>query len=92
MGLRAKTARVIRKEGAGYPGGGVVAGDLIVVRPGSGFRWTGLSGGNTSIDESHLTGESMPVEKGPGDDVVGASINKFGSFTFQALKVGRIRF
>ena len=81
MGLRAKTARVIRKgKELDIPAEEVVAGDLIVVRPGERVPVDGIiREGNTSIDESHLTGESMPVEKGPGDDVVGASINKFGN-------------
>ena len=91
MELQVKKARVIR-EGAerDIPVEQVVAGDLIVVRPGERVPVDGvIREGATSIDESHLTGESMPVEKNPGDIVVGASINKYGSFTFQATKVGQ---
>ncbi len=91
MELQAKTARVLR-EGVevDIPADQVVVGDLIVVRPGERVPVDGvIQEGNSSIDESHLTGESMPVEKKPGDEVVGASINNYGSFTFRATKVGR---
>jgi Cu+-exporting ATPase len=68
----------------------VLVGAFILVRPGERVPVDGvIQEGNTSIDESLLTGESLPVEKKPGDDVVGASINKYGSFTFQATKVGQ---
>ncbi|NLA26879.1 MAG: copper-translocating P-type ATPase [Firmicutes bacterium] len=91
MELQSKTARVLR-EGVerDIPVEQVVAGDLVVVRPGERVPVDGvILEGNSSIDESHLTGESMPVEKNPGDEVVGASINKYGSFTFRAMKVGQ---
>ena len=91
MELQAKTARVLR-EGVemDIPADQVVVGDLIVVRPGERVPVDGvIQEGNSSIDESHLTGESMPVEKKPGDEVVGASINNYGSFTFRAAKVGQ---
>src|SRR3972149_973398 len=91
MGLQARTARVIR--------GGleqdilveeVRAGDLVLVRPGDKVPVDGITReGRSALDESMLTGESLPVEKGPGDHVVGATLNKTGSFTFEAIKVGR---
>ena len=91
MELQVKKARVLR-EGAEreIPVEQVAAGDLVVVRPGERVPVDGIiREGVTTIDESHLTGESMPVEKNPGDIVVGASINNYGSFTFQATKVGQ---
>ncbi|MGB4505493.1 MAG: heavy metal translocating P-type ATPase [Syntrophaceticus sp.] len=91
MELQAKTARVLR-DGVeiDIPVDEVVVGDFILVRPGERVPVDGIiQEGNTSIDESLLTGESLPVEKKPGDDVVGASINKYGSFIFQATKVGQ---
>ncbi len=64
-------------------------GDLIVVRPGGRIPVDGVvTEGGSSVDESALTGESLPVEKGPGDKVAAASINKSGSFTFRATRVG----
>ncbi len=91
MELQPKTARVIR-EGMemDLSAEQVVVGDQVIVRPGERVAVDGvILKGNTSIDESHLTGESMPVEKGPGDEVAGASINNYGSFTFRATKVGQ---
>ncbi len=91
MQLQSKTARVLR-DGTemDIPAEQVVVGDLVVVRPGERVPVDGvIKDGNTSIDESHLTGESMPVEKRAGDEVVGASLNKYGSFTFRAAKVGQ---
>jgi Cu+-exporting ATPase len=67
----------------------VECGDIVMVRPGEKIPVDGVvASGRTSIDESMLTGESIPVEKGPGDGVIGASINKNGSITFTATKVG----
>ena len=67
----------------------VVAGDIIIVKPGQSLPVDGvITFGNSSIDESMLTGESMPVEKKIGDKVIGASINKSGYFKFEAQKVG----
>ncbi|MDD4047025.1 MAG: heavy metal translocating P-type ATPase, partial [Tissierellia bacterium] len=67
----------------------VVKGDVIIVKPGQSIPVDGvIVFGNSSIDESMLTGESMPVEKKVGDKVVGASINKSGFFKFEAQKVG----
>lgn len=68
----------------------IKVGDLIIVRPGEKIPVDGvIVEGNSSIDESMVTGESMPVEKKVGDKVIGATINKSGSFTFRAEKVGR---
>jgi Cu+-exporting ATPase len=91
MGLQAKTARVIRNGiEEDIPIEEVEAGDLIVVRPGEKVPVDGkIIDGNSSIDESMLTGESLPVEKKAGDFVIGATINKFGTFKFEATKVGK---
>ncbi|RJX22558.1 MAG: copper-translocating P-type ATPase [Desulforudis sp.] len=91
MGLQAKTARVIRDgDEADIPIEEVVVGDIIRVRPGERVPVDGvITSGQSAVDESMLTGESIPVEKGVGDEVVGATINKTGSFTFEATKVGR---
>lgn len=91
MGLQAKTARVIRNgEEIDLPIAEVQVGDIIVVRPGEKVPVDGkIIEGNSAIDESMLTGESLPVEKKPGDPVVGATINKFGTFKFEATKVGK---
>ena len=90
IGLQPNTARVVR-QGVEYdiPIADVVVGDLLLVRPGERIPVDGeVVDGRYSIDESMLTGESMPVEKGPGDVVVGATINKSGAFHFRATKVG----
>ena len=103
IGLQAKTARVIRdpegKPAASYGAGGkeidipiseVVIGDFIRVRPGEKIPVDGIiEEGESSIDESMVTGESIPTDKTKGDTVVGATINKTGSFTFKATKVGQ---
>ena len=91
MGLQAKTARVIR-DGAEKDIAieDVIVGDTVVVRPGEKVPVDGrIIEGNSSIDESMLTGESLPVEKKAGDYVLGATINKFGTFRFEATKVGK---
>ena len=90
MGLQAKTARVIRDgKTVDIPIDQVVVGDTIVVRPGEKIPVDGLiTGGTSSVDESMLTGESIPVDKKSGDSVIGATINKTGSFEFVAKKVG----
>ena len=91
MGLQPRTARVIR-EGAeqDIPIEEVETGDLIVVRPGEKIPVDGvIRSGYSSIDESMLTGESLPVDKKTGDTVIGATINKTGAFTFEATKVGK---
>lgn len=91
MGLQAKTARIIRNGmEEDIPVEDVEVGDVIVVRPGEKVPVDGkIVEGNSSIDESMLTGESLPVEKKPGDSVIGATINKFGTFKFEATKVGK---
>lgn len=67
----------------------VVVGDVVVVRPGEKIPVDGkIISGSSTIDESMVTGESMPVEKNVGDQVIGATINKMGSFKYQATKVG----
>jgi len=91
IGLQAKTARVIRdgKE-MDIPVEEVRIGDLVVVRPGEKIPVDGIvKKGRSSVDESMVTGEPIPVEKNPGDEVIGATINKSGSFTFEATKVGK---
>jgi Cu+-exporting ATPase len=91
MGLQAKTARVVRDgQEIDIPVEEVQVGDVIVVRPGEKVPVDGvvLEGGS-AIDESMITGESIPVEKNPGDEVIGATINKVGSFKFKATKVGK---
>lgn len=90
MRLQAKTARVLR-DGTeqDIPVEEVQAGDLVLVRPGERIPVDGvIVDGHSSVDESMLTGESIPVDKGPGDEVVGATVNKQGSFTFRATRVG----
>ena len=91
MGLQPKTARVIR-EGAetDVPIEEVLVGDIIVVRPGERIPVDGtVEQGRSSVDESMITGESMPVRKALGDEVIGATLNKTGSFRFRATKVGK---
>ncbi|HEV7889323.1 MAG TPA: heavy metal translocating P-type ATPase [Pyrinomonadaceae bacterium] len=92
LGLSPRTARVVR-EGGRHVDVNVeelVPGDLVLVRPGEKVPTDGvLTEGRSSVDESMLTGESLPVEKGPNDEVVGATVNRTGSFTFRATRVGR---
>ncbi|MGH2601523.1 MAG: heavy metal translocating P-type ATPase, partial [Dehalococcoidia bacterium] len=91
MGLQAKTARVIR-DGVeqDIPVEAVAAGDLVRVRPGEKVPVDGVvTEGQSALNESMLTGESLPVEKGPGDQVIGATLNTSGSFVFRATKVGK---
>ncbi len=90
MALQAKTARVIRDGQEGeVPIGEVVPGDVIRVRPGEQIAVDGVVlEGSSYVDESMITGEPLPVEKGVGAEVVGATINKAGSFTFRATRVG----
>lgn len=90
MGLQVKTARVV-KDGKeqDVPIESVVAGDLIRVRPGEKIPVDGIiEEGQSNIDESMVTGESVPVEKNKGDTVIGSTINKHGTFVFKATKVG----
>ncbi|MCH8979212.1 MAG: copper-translocating P-type ATPase [Armatimonadetes bacterium] len=91
MGLQAKTARVVR-DGTEQDVliEQVVVGDVVVVRPGEKIPVDGVvRSGESAIDESMLTGESMPVSKADGDTVFGATVNTTGSFTFEATKVGK---
>ena len=90
MGLQPKTATVIHDgREIEIPIEEVEEGDLVLVRPGAKVPVDGeILEGQSAVDESMLTGESMPIEKGPGDSVVGASMNSYGSFTFRATKVG----
>ncbi|MDP3057597.1 MAG: heavy metal translocating P-type ATPase [bacterium] len=90
MGLQSKTARVMRgAQAVDIPIEQVVKGDIVVVRPGEKIPVDGvLTKGSSSIDESMITGESIPVEKNIGDKIIGATINKHGSFEFEATKVG----
>ncbi len=91
MGLRAKTARVVR-DGVeqDIPVEGVRVGDLVLVRPGEKIPVDGVvRDGHSAVDESMITGESLPVEKAPGDAVIGATINRQGLLTFEATRVGR---
>jgi len=91
LGLQAPGARVVRDgREVEVPVEDVMVGDVIVVRPGEKVPVDGvIREGRSALDESMLTGESLPVEKGPGDEVIGATINKTGAFTFTATKVGR---
>ncbi len=91
MGLRAKTARVIR-DGveAEVSIDDVRVGDMVLVKPGEKIPVDGVVvDGRSAIDESMLTGESLPVEKKPGDPVIGATLNKLGMLKFEATKVGK---
>ncbi len=90
VGLQAKTARVIRgKETVDIPIEEVAVGDIILVRPGEKIPVDGvITKGSSGIDESMVTGESLPAEKHAGDTVIGATMNKTGSFDFKATKVG----
>ncbi len=91
MDLAPKTARVLREGGEmEIPVEEVLVGDRIVVRPGQAIPVDGtVVEGASAVDESALTGESLPVDKGPGDKVAAASINKSGSFVFEATRVGQ---
>ncbi len=91
IGLQPKTARVVRNgEEIDIPVGEVAPGDIVVVRPGEKIPVDGVvKEGYSSINESMVTGESLPVEKKVGDTVIGATINKTGTFRFQATKVGK---
>nr|CAA9220797.1 Lead, cadmium, zinc and mercury transporting ATPase; Copper-translocating P-type ATPase [uncultured Armatimonadetes bacterium] len=91
IGLQARTARVVRDgRETDVPVEEVVAGDLVLVRPGEKVPVDGVvADGASAVDESMLTGESLPVEKKPGDEVFGSTINKTGAFRFRATKVGK---
>lgn len=91
MGLQAKTARVIRHgQEEDIPIHAVQVGDVVVVRPGEKIPVDGqVIEGHSAVDEAMVTGESMPVDKQVGDGVIGATINKTGSFKFRAQRVGQ---
>ncbi len=91
MGLQAKTARVVRDgREEDIPVEQVQVGDIILVRPGEKVSVDGvIVEGRSTLDESMVTGESIPVTKGEGDEVIGATINKTGAFQFRATKVGK---
>ncbi|MDV2884895.1 heavy metal translocating P-type ATPase [Alkalihalophilus pseudofirmus] len=91
LGLQAKTARVIRnEEEVEIPAEEVIVGDVVIIKPGEKVPVDGeLIYGRSAIDESMITGESIPVDKSIGDPVIGATINKNGSIKVKATKVGR---
>lgn len=91
MGLQARSARIVRDgQEIEVPAEDVRVGDLVLVRPGEKIPVDGVVvSGRSAVDESMLTGESLPVEKGPGDPVIGATLNKLGLLKFEATKVGR---
>ncbi|MGK7894380.1 MAG: heavy metal translocating P-type ATPase [Xenococcus sp. (in: cyanobacteria)] len=91
IGLQAKNARVIRNgQEIDVPISEVQIDDIILVRPGEKIPVDGeIISGSSTIDEAMVTGESIPVSKQPGDEVIGATINKTGSFKFKATRVGK---
>jgi P-type Cu+ transporter len=91
IGLQAKTARVVRDgQERDIPVEEVLVGDVVVVRPGEKIPVDGVvTEGSSAVDESMITGESIPVEKREGDEVIGATLNKTGSFRFRTTKVGK---
>ncbi|ABG03112.1 ATPase, P type cation/copper-transporter [Rubrobacter xylanophilus DSM 9941] len=90
-GMQARTARVVRGgEEADIPVEEVAVGDTVVVRPGEKVPVDGVViAGRSAVDEAMITGESVPAEKGPGDEVIGGTINRTGSFRLRATRVGR---
>ncbi|RJQ17303.1 copper-translocating P-type ATPase [Candidatus Woesearchaeota archaeon] len=90
MALSPKTATVIRKgKEIVIPAEQVIVGDIIIVKPGEKIPVDGIVvEGNSAVDESMITGESIPVEKKKGDKIIGATVNKHGSFMFKATSVG----
>ncbi len=91
MGLQPRAARVVRDgTDQNIPVEEVLVGDLVLVRPGEKVPVDGVvEEGSSAVDEAMITGEPMPVEKHPGDEVIGATINKTGAFRFRATKVGK---
>ncbi len=91
IGLQAKTARVVRNsQELDIPIAEVVKGDVVLVRPGEKIPVDGVVlDGRSAVDESMLTGESLPVNKEAGDELIGATINKQGLLKFEATKVGK---
>jgi Cu+-exporting ATPase len=94
IGLQARTARVIRRgQEMDVPIAEVTVGDLVVVRPGEKIPVDGeIIEGRSTIEESMVTGESLPVSKQTGDEVIGATLNKTGRFIFRATRVGKDTF
>ncbi|PSF32935.1 copper-translocating P-type ATPase [Aphanothece hegewaldii CCALA 016] len=94
IGLQAKTARVIRNgQEIDIPIAEVILNDIILVRPGEKIPVDGeIVEGSSTIDESMVTGESLPVKKQSGDEVIGATFNKTGSFKFKATRIGKDTF
>jgi Cu+-exporting ATPase len=91
MGLRARSARIVRAgQEMEVPVEDVQVGDFVIVRPGEKIPVDGVVvDGHSAVDESMLTGESLPVEKGPGAQVIGATLNKLGMLKFEATRVGK---
>ncbi len=91
LGMRPRTARVLRGgDELEVPIDAVAVGDLVRVRPGEKTPVDGVvTEGRSAVDESMLTGESVPVEKGVGDTVIGATLNRAGTFVLRATRVGR---
>ncbi len=95
LGLRARTARIVRGAGAAaeevdVPIDAVLVNDIVVVRPGEKIPVDGrITVGRSTLDESMITGESLPVDKGPGDVVIGGTVNGTGAFRFEATAVGK---
>ena len=90
IGLQANTARVVRAgEEVDLPLEEVMVDDIVIVRPGEKIPVDGeVVEGSSTVDESMVTGEPVPVQKGPGEEIIGATINKTGSFKFRASRVG----
>jgi Cu+-exporting ATPase len=91
IGLRTKTAMVVRDgQEIEIEADDVIVGDIVLVKPGEKVPVDGVVvDGRSTLDESMITGESIPVEKGPGDNVIGATLNKLGAIKFEATKVGK---
>ncbi len=91
IGLQPKTARVIRNEQEiEIPAAEVVVGDIVLIRPGERIPVDGIViDGYSAVDESMITGESVPVDKKSGDEATGATVNKFGALKVQTSKIGK---